>query len=479
MPKFQSLAAVSAMLLFSSSNARELVATFHDEGVMGSFVFSQDTERDSMHVTLNLSGLEGQGGGYHVHSFPISSGCGPDSTGGHYLRDDGVDIGDLSGKHGSLAGLDIVADTYEDNDLTLFGPKSIAGRSVVIHRNEDGNPRWVCADIGYPREVTTVVANFASSDGIAGVKGKITLKQLADDPNTETSVLVDLQYADEAAAPTDGHKWHVHQEPVRDSGASACDVASTGGHYNPNDVDLAVYSCDGSSFNAAIGTCEVGDLSGKHGALSLDGSKAFYTDMNLPLSGPNSVLYRSIVLHQAELGGPRIACGTLDAPLSNEGEATAIDESGSNLDISNGDSDSSGDDNENQIRERFMVGIIGAFGGIFVGYLGACAWFALSKNKQGPSAPQEVGEPTLAEALSPKLRNLEEGQHTQKQNFRDTEKPNKPERLSVRISKALTMAKMASYSNPPPPVRMSSLYPNVPTSTQQNFMQENPVNSSQ
>jgi hypothetical protein len=73
--------------------------------------------------------------------------------------------------------------------------------------------------------------------------------------------------------------------------------------------------CDGSTFNSAVSTCEVGDLSGKHGSLTLSGAitggKAFYTDVNLPLSGANSVSARSIVVHAASSGGPRIGCGSL------------------------------------------------------------------------------------------------------------------------------------------------------------------------
>jgi len=43
-------------------------------------------------------------------------------------------LGDLSGKYGSLSGLDNVSSQYNDVNLPLFGPNSILGRSIVIQR---------------------------------------------------------------------------------------------------------------------------------------------------------------------------------------------------------------------------------------------------------------------------------------------------------------------------------------------------------
>jgi len=47
---------------------------------------------------------------------------------------------------------------------------------------------------------------------------------------------------DSRGAAFDGHKIHIHNEPV----ASVGDCASTGGHYDPTGVEIEGYSCDPS-----------------------------------------------------------------------------------------------------------------------------------------------------------------------------------------------------------------------------------------
>ena len=58
-------------------------------------------------------------------------------------------------------------------------------------------------------------------------------------------------------------------------------------------------------------TCEVGDLSGKHGSFGGNATQVqTYTDSNLPLTGQYSVVGRSVVLHAAA-GGARLACASI------------------------------------------------------------------------------------------------------------------------------------------------------------------------
>lgn len=47
---------------------------------------------------------------------------------------DQYEVGDLSGKFGTLDNRTTYKNAYNDSLLTLFGPRSILGRSVVIHK---------------------------------------------------------------------------------------------------------------------------------------------------------------------------------------------------------------------------------------------------------------------------------------------------------------------------------------------------------
>lgn len=49
---------------------------------------------------------------------------------------DQYEMGDLSGKFGTLDNRNRYSVTYNDTMLPLFGPRSILGRSVVIHKKE-------------------------------------------------------------------------------------------------------------------------------------------------------------------------------------------------------------------------------------------------------------------------------------------------------------------------------------------------------
>lgn len=49
---------------------------------------------------------------------------------------DQYEMGDLSGKFGTLDNKKRYISTYNDTMLPLFGPRSILGRSVVIHKKK-------------------------------------------------------------------------------------------------------------------------------------------------------------------------------------------------------------------------------------------------------------------------------------------------------------------------------------------------------
>tara|TARA_B100000963_G_scaffold207468_2_gene180745 strand:+ start:11704 stop:14655 length:2952 start_codon:yes stop_codon:yes gene_type:complete len=92
-------------------------------------------------ITGTIKNLTEGTHGFHIHEFgDLSDGC--DSAGGHY-NPDGVDHGDLEEGHvGDLGnveadkkGIAIIKIVAERVDL--HGPRSVVGRAVVIHADED------------------------------------------------------------------------------------------------------------------------------------------------------------------------------------------------------------------------------------------------------------------------------------------------------------------------------------------------------
>jgi len=185
----------------------EAVANFQDNGVSGSIHFLQYSPFDQTQVTVMLSGLQGIAGGYHVHEFPVGPGVGGSGrgavryTGGHWnprgivyneenpqITSDNYEIGDLSGKFGSLSGRDSISQMYTDPNIPLSGMDGIIGRSVVIHYTSNGS-RWVCSNIEHVRPVV----QFSADLNTAGFSGRVTFTQPADDPSAATTIIVEAE----------------------------------------------------------------------------------------------------------------------------------------------------------------------------------------------------------------------------------------------------------------------------------------------
>ncbi|XP_029293117.1 uncharacterized protein cusr [Cottoperca gobio] len=313
---------------------KQVSAVVNMRGIKGYLSFRQASPFDVTELRVNLTNLKSRVGSYHVHNFPLpsvmspsSSRCSNDNVGGHWnpfgfntndptypngpgSTHDMYEIGDLSAKHMSLAGQNEVDMMFTDFSLPLFGQNSIVGRSVVIHQTNGA--RYVCASISYPGEVIVGRARFQSP-----VVGEIWFTQLANNPLSDVTIFTDLSYGNPSTTPTKNHNWHVHTYPIsseKDNDENRC--STTGGHWNPFNINAS-----DSSYALYCGpsrplSCEVGDLSSKHRTLNLDtkvgavGAKHFFTDVTSWLSG-TSIIGRSVVMHQAERGGPRIACANV------------------------------------------------------------------------------------------------------------------------------------------------------------------------
>uniref|UniRef100_A0A8C4RYN5 Superoxide dismutase copper/zinc binding domain-containing protein n=1 Tax=Erpetoichthys calabaricus TaxID=27687 RepID=A0A8C4RYN5_ERPCA len=123
---------------------KEVTAVINMKGIKGTIIFSQTSPFESTELKVSLSNLRNSVGPYHVHQFPVppkkSSNediCSNDNSfsypTGPGATHDRYEIGDLSGKHGSLKDKDWFSSVYIDWNLPLFGRNSIVGRSVVIH----------------------------------------------------------------------------------------------------------------------------------------------------------------------------------------------------------------------------------------------------------------------------------------------------------------------------------------------------------
>ena len=177
------------------------------ERVNGTIRFLQISPFDRTRVDIQLSGLEGIAGEYHIQEYPIGSDsksfpmrCDemyvgpqwnplnvPRNTEKPPATSDEYAIGDLSGKFGSLENMSNVSQTHYDPNIPLYGLFGIIGRSVVV-RSSNMTP-WVCANILYTRPVLQVTYFINTSN----IVGQVTLTQPANDPFAATTIIVELE----------------------------------------------------------------------------------------------------------------------------------------------------------------------------------------------------------------------------------------------------------------------------------------------
>ena len=112
----------------------------HSDTVKGKLLLKQQAEGPTI-IVGKITGLEPGNHGFHIHEFgDMSEGC--ETMGAHY-NPDGVDHGDIAQGHvgdlgnvvaddNGVASIEIVAERVD-----LRGERSIVGRGIVVHKDED------------------------------------------------------------------------------------------------------------------------------------------------------------------------------------------------------------------------------------------------------------------------------------------------------------------------------------------------------
>lgn len=209
-------------------NAKRGRAFFSYAGVRGEVEVSQRSRFEPTDLQLNITGLAARASTFGVHTLPVPprvkrdpSPClrvggifnpgevDPETTapaGGD--THDQYAVGDFSGKHGRLNGLDSFESSVTDFRLPLWGPRSVMGRSLVFTTPTPGDDmNWICANIHDTRPTVTAAAVFRFPLG-----GRVLFVQPEDAPDEDTTVLVEgLLYNDGTMNGTEQHRWYVNE----------------------------------------------------------------------------------------------------------------------------------------------------------------------------------------------------------------------------------------------------------------------------
>lgn len=153
-----------SMLMPADSINSAIAVLYPTEGnqVDGTVIFTKTA--DGVKVVADIEGLTPGKHGFHIHEYGDCSSSDGTSAGGHFNpgqmphgaptdqnRHEG-DIGNITADSSGVAHLE-----WTDKGMTLSGPNSIIGRSVIVHAKEDdlktqptGNagPRVACGVIG-------------------------------------------------------------------------------------------------------------------------------------------------------------------------------------------------------------------------------------------------------------------------------------------------------------------------------------------
>ncbi|KAL0112201.1 hypothetical protein PUN28_011934 [Cardiocondyla obscurior] len=321
--------------------ARDWFGNGEQVSLRGKMELVQQTEYDITNVDVSLEGLDGKMSEYHIHTIPIEYGLEFPCEGASLYRHsnplvvningmlaqgtlDQYEIGDLSGKFGTLDSKKKYIMAYNDTTLSLFGLRSILGRSIVIHKKEK-NLRWACSTIerGYsPTDADELraIASFHHPQGF--VYGYIKMTQLVykDGSQSETIIELNLRHPGKHNRNvTKNHNWAIYVNPVGvDAAIKVKDTRCVAGGYiwNPYFTQLADPLND-DFYKQECGPdlplrCYVGDISSRLGPINIGTGRQIFTDSNFPLSGSVSAMGRSIIIFDNNYSESKFACANIE-----------------------------------------------------------------------------------------------------------------------------------------------------------------------
>ena len=288
-------------------------------GIKGDVTFSQPQQGSAINIMVNLKGVN-ENLSWSIHQLPMiydgnaAISCSASAVGalfdpnmaaqsGNYnsscspsnlSRFQACAVGDLTGMLGSLNSSSAHGNfTHQNLMIPIRGPNSIMGRTLVLY---SGHTPKACALIAPVHPMLTAVAVFH-----APVAGVVYLRQVDD--SSDTTIFVNLFYVNDAQSRKQ-FAWQINQ------GSSSCDIPRE--PFNPNKADGE--NCSKKRHK----DCPIGDLTSKLGSITVSmatkgqsKTKAAFTDTNLPLTGVNSVVGKTIVLFSS--GDPKkpFACAKI------------------------------------------------------------------------------------------------------------------------------------------------------------------------
>jgi hypothetical protein len=237
---------------------------------------------------------------------------------------DEYELGDLSGKFGTLDGLTELSTHYNDTDLPLFGYENLVGRSIVVHKREKMF-RWACSTLerGYsPSEAREIraIASFHNPNGYA--EGYFRMTQLIGNDGSQSDTVIEVKLKHPGSGNrniTRNHNWSIWVNPIGvDATVQQTATRCVAGGYvwNPHYTQLAdplnedLYRQECGRDNPL--RCYVGDLSARLGPINIGIERAVFSDPNFPLEGDVSAIGRSIVIFGPNFSSERFSCANIE-----------------------------------------------------------------------------------------------------------------------------------------------------------------------